>query len=276
MLDGGFGRDTLVVGLGGGVSTDLAGFVAATYMRGVELVNIPTSLLAMVDATVGGKTGINAAGGKNLIGAFHQPRGVIADTSLLATLPEGEWENGLAEMIKHGVIEQRDHLERIAAVAPSIRAADPGVVAEVVAESVAIKVRVVCDDPFEEGRRKVLNFGHTVGHGLEKLSGYRLSHGKAVSVGMVFESEIAVELGVLDQADRDIIVDALEHAGLPTGGMEIDGGRLIEAMGLDKKKKRGKTMMALPCAIGKMVQNHGNWAVEVDSQTILGVARKLA
>src|ERR687890_1917294 len=193
MLDAGCGRDTTVVALGGGVVGDLAGFVAATFMRGVPVVQCPTTLLAMIDASIGGKTGVDTAAGKNLVGAFHPPAAVLADVETIRTLPIEQRRSGLVEAIKHGVISD----------------------AEAVARSVEIKAEVVRADEREHGRRKTLNLGHTIGHALEHVSEYALLHGEAVAIGMVLEARIAERLGVADAGTAEQIEAVLRRGGLP-------------------------------------------------------------
>ncbi|HVE77600.1 MAG TPA: 3-dehydroquinate synthase, partial [Gemmatimonadaceae bacterium] len=187
MLARGHGRDTTVVALGGGVVGDLAGFVAATYMRGLPLVQVPTTLLAMIDAAIGGKTGVDTAAGKNLVGAFHPPAAVVADPDVLATLPAPHLRAGLAEAIKHGVVADEAYFDFVREALPSLLAADGWAgesMTELVAVSARIKAEVVSRDERESGLRKVLNFGHTLGHAIEAASGYALLHGEAVAIGM--------------------------------------------------------------------------------------------
>ena len=192
LLTRGFGRDSTIVALGGGVVGDLAGFVAATFMRGVPFVQIPTSLLAMIDASVGGKTGVDTAAGKNLVGAFHQPAAVIVDTSVLETLPRDHLRAGMAEAIKHGVLADAAYFARIETALPALLDAEPAATLETVARSVEIKADVVRADEREHGRRKTLNLGHTLGHALEHVSGYSLLHGEAVAIGMVMAFDLSV------------------------------------------------------------------------------------
>jgi 3-dehydroquinate synthase len=181
MLAAGCGRDTTVVALGGGVVGDLAGFVAATYLRGVPVVQVPTTLLAMLDASVGGKTAVDTPAGKNLVGAFHPPAAVLIDPALLATLPAPDLAAGAAEALKHGVIASAAHFDDVAALLPRLARgeADPAALARLVGDSVAVKAAVVAEDLTERGRRKTLNFGHTLGHAVEHASGYALRHGEA-------------------------------------------------------------------------------------------------
>jgi 3-dehydroquinate synthase len=253
ILRHGIERSTPVLALGGGVIGDMAGFVAATVLRGVPFVQIPTTLLAMVDASVGGKTGVNHAVGKNLIGAFHQPIAVFADPETLKTLPIRELRGGLAECIKHDVIRDADgfaHLERDIGKALSL---DVDYLADLVAHNVAIKARVVEADPFERGERAHLNFGHTFGHAIENVSNYDYSHGESVALGMAAAAHLAVELKMLDDASRKRIVALIEKAGLPARGLALDLDEVVNAMAFDKKVKSGKLRFVLPDRIGHVV-----------------------
>ncbi|HEY0780636.1 MAG TPA: 3-dehydroquinate synthase [Gemmatirosa sp.] len=268
MLAAGCARDTAVLALGGGVVGDLAGFVAATYMRGVPIVQVPTTLLAMVDASVGGKVAVDTPAGKNLVGAFHPPALVVIDPAALATLPSVDLRAGAVEALKHGVIASAPHFDdaaRLLAAASRDRAAapldDPSLAA-LVAASVAIKARVVADDPRERGPRHVLNFGHTVGHALERLSGYALRHGEAVAIGMVVEATAAESAGIAAAGTAARIRDALAAGALPVAPpAELDADVVLEAARLDKKTRRGAIEYALPTRIGAMAAGDGRWTV---------------
>jgi 3-dehydroquinate synthase len=264
LLARGCGRDTTIVALGGGVVGDLAGFVAATYLRGVPWVQIPTTLLAMVDASVGGKTGVDTAAGKNLVGAFHQPACVIADPALLRTLPERQRRNGLAEVVKHGIIADRAHLEAALHLAQAIVAGDvqSDDVDSLIASSIAIKADVVRRDERESGMRKVLNFGHTIGHAVETASAYSLLHGEAVAIGMVHEARLAESLGVADAGTAAAVEGAVARVGLPTAlPLDLDVEAVIAAMGADKKARRSGIELALPVRVGEMAERAGEWSV---------------
>ncbi|UNX56383.1 3-dehydroquinate synthase [Georgenia sp. TF02-10] len=231
-----FGREDVVVALGGGATTDVAGFVAATWLRGVRLVNVPTTLLGMVDAAVGGKTGINTAHGKNLVGAFHPPAGVVCDLDALTTLPAPDLRAGLAEVVKCGFIADPQIL-RLVEADGGAAAQDPGspVLRELVERAVAVKARVVGEDLREAGLREILNYGHTFGHAVERVEGYRWRHGDAVAVGMVFVAELARAAGLLGE---DLVARhraVLTMLGLPTAYPGGDRARLLEAMRHDKK-----------------------------------------
>ena len=265
------GRDGAVVALGGGVTGDLAGFVAATYLRGVPWVQVPTTLLAMLDASIGGKTGVNVPAGKNLVGAFHPPRFVLADVDTLATLPKPHIAAGMAEAVKHAVIADADHLHALLADAPAIRAKDPDALVRVVARGAALKEAVVAEDPREQGRRAVLNFGHTVGHAVEARSGFALLHGEAVAIGMAVEATLAESVGIAERGLARAVGSALETFGLPTSVPEDLGGEdLLETMQGDKKVRRSAVRFALPKRVGEMARSDdGAWTVEVETEKIL-------
>jgi 3-dehydroquinate synthase len=235
----GLDRTSTVVGLGGGAVTDLAGFVAANWLRGVRVVQVPTTLLAMVDAAVGGKTGINIDAGKNLVGAFHEPAAVLVDLAYLQTLPRAELVAGMAEVVKAGFIADPVILERIEAD-PAV-ALDPSgpVLEDLVARAIRVKAEVVAADLRESHLREVLNYGHTLGHALERREGYRWRHGHAVSVGMVFAAELARLAGRLDDATVQRHRRLLSSIGLPTGYDADALPELIEGMRNDKKTRSG-------------------------------------
>src|SRR6185312_8347084 len=240
LLEMGFGRDSGLIALGGGMVGDLTGFVAATYMRGVPYALAPTTLLAMVDASVGGKTGVNTPQGKNLIGAFHPPVAVIADPQTLATLPDREYRGGLAEAVKHGLIADQSYFEWIESAAEDILRRDPAALAHLVRRSVEIKAEVVSEDEREGGRRAILNAGHTVAHALERVSNYGLPHGEAVALGLVLESELAEQLGLADPGLPRRVRDLLAGLGLPDQLLPgVDPMALVDSMRGDKKNRRG-------------------------------------
>ena len=245
-------RTTTLIALGGGVIGDLAGFAAATFQRGVAFVQVPTTLLAQVDASVGGKTAVNHPGGKNMIGAFHQPRCVLADTATLATLPMREYRAGLAEVVKYGVIWSARFFARLERNTQALIERDAALLAEVIRESCAIKAAVVAEDEREQGRRAILNYGHTFGHALESLTGYdQLLHGEAVAIGMVLAADCACRHGLLDEASAQRIRDLVGALGLPTAmPAAIDPSAALEAMGMDKKVVDGRLRLVLPERIG--------------------------
>ena len=246
-------RSTPVLALGGGVIGDMAGFVAATILRGVPFVQVPTSLLAMVDASVGGKTGINHAVGKNLIGAFHQPRAVLIDPHVLTTLPPRELRGGLAECIKHDIIRDSDGFAQLEANITRAVKLDIDYLAELIAHNVAIKARVVEADPFEKGERAHLNFGHTFGHAIETVSRYEYSHGECVALGMIAAARTARALGMLEDTSVQRITRVIAAAGLPTGGMNLDLAAVVNAMAFDKKVAAGRVRFILPDRIGHVL-----------------------
>jgi 3-dehydroquinate synthase len=273
MLAKGYGRDSAVIALGGGVVGDLAGFVAATFMRGIPVVQVPTSLVAMVDASIGGKTGVDTYVGKNLVGVFHAPAAVVTDPQVLATLPLRELRAGLAEIVKHGVIADEAYLRQVVSAAPEILAARRGSTSDtmvsLIVRSVEIKADFVSRDEREEGLRKTLNFGHTIGHGVELVSGYSLLHGEAVAIGMALEGRLAERIGVAEAGTAAAISGALEAAGLPTElpkGFDCDA--VMEAMQSDKKGRLGKTRFALPLRIGAMAGAESGWTVSVSDDQL--------
>jgi 3-dehydroquinate synthase len=264
------GRDGAVLGLGGGVVGDLAGFVAATLHRGIPYAQLPTTVLAMIDASIGGKTGVDTPAGKNLIGAFHQPAFVLADIELLSTLPKNQIASGLAEAVKHGVVADAAYAEVIGATAKACLARSLDTLEAAVTASVRIKSAIVASDTSERGRRQILNFGHTVGHALEARTGYGLLHGEAVAVGMAVEARLAEDCGVAQHGTRRGVLDLLEQCNLPcTVPATVSNHDLIESMLHDKKVRAGAVRFALPCAIGRMAQSaDGAWTVEIAPERI--------
>ena len=247
------GRDTVIVGFGGGVVTDLAGFVAATYLRGVPFVAVPTTLLAAVDASVGGKTGINTPHGKNLIGAIRQPAAVFADTRFLQTLPEPEFLNGVAEALKMAATNDPELFRGLEKDIGALRAREPGFLTRLVAAAVRIKAAVVSADERESGLREVLNFGHTIGHGLENASGYLLAHGAAVAVGMIAESRMARRAGFLPPAAEGRLHSLIDSLGLPVRAPDgVERDRVLAALGSDKKARGGTPRFVVLEDIGRV------------------------
>lgn len=232
LVASGANRDVTVIALGGGVVGDIAGFAAACYMRGVAFVQVPTTLLAQVDSSVGGKTGVNHPGGKNLIGAFHQPQLVLIDTDTLSTLPEREMRAGMAEVIKHAAIVDEDYFSWLEENVASILDGEPAALARTIARSCEIKAAVVAEDEREHGKRALLNYGHTFGHAIENTAGYgRWLHGEAVAVGML----LAAELSGLESAAAGRLRRLVEAVGLPTDLGDVDREAVLTAMQLDKK-----------------------------------------
>ena len=252
-LPAGIDRKTPLLALGGGVVGDMTGFAAATILRGVPFIQVPTTLLSMVDASVGGKTGIDHPCGKNLIGAFHQPRGVFIDPATLLTLPQRELASGLAECIKHDIIRDAAHFALLEKNISLAIQRDVNYLAALIAHNVAIKARVVEADPFEKAERAHLNFGHTFGHAFEKVSNYQYSHGEAVALGIVAASHLACDLGMLDAAMVQRIIRLLSAAGLPTGKLTLDADACVAAMAFDKKNLEGSIRFVLPDQLGHVV-----------------------
>jgi 3-dehydroquinate synthase len=246
-------RQSPVLALGGGVVGDTAGFVAATILRGVPFVQIPTTLLSMVDASVGGKTGIDHPAGKNLIGAFHQPAIVLIDPRVLSTLPLAELQNGLAECIKHQIIRDAPGFDALEKNIGRAIAMDIDYLCELVAHNVAIKAKVVAADPLEKGERAHLNFGHTFGHAIETVSGYSYSHGQSVALGMCAAAYVSARLNLLDDASRQRIVHLIAAAGLPVGKLKLDVSKIIDAMSFDKKVVSGRLRFVLIDRIGHAI-----------------------
>src|SRR5581483_6327744 len=248
-------RKSFVVALGGGVVGDLAGFVAATYLRGIAFVQVPTTLLAQVDSSVGGKVGVNLKAGKNLVGAFHQPRLVLCDLDTLRTLPDREYRSGLAEVIKYGIIYDRALFERLERQMPALCKRRPDVLAEVIARCCEIKADVVGQDETESGLRAILNFGHTIGHALEAISGYgKYLHGEAISIRQVAAARLSARLLGLGETDVKRITALLERAGLPVAVPlnRRQGQKLFGAMKLDKKVSGGEIKFVLAREIGRV------------------------
>jgi 3-dehydroquinate synthase len=254
LLEARCGRDTLIVALGGGVIGDLAGFAAAVYQRGVAFVQVPTTLLAQVDSSVGGKTAINHALGKNMIGAFHQPRAVISDVATLDTLPERELRAGLAEVIKHGLALDAAFVEWLEENVEALLARQREPLIHAVRRSCELKARIVAEDERESGARALLNFGHTFGHAIEAATGYGpWLHGEAVAAGMVMAAELSALMGHLRKIEVSRVRELLKRAGLPVKGPAVAPERLLELMTLDKKAAKGRTRFVVLEAIGRAV-----------------------
>ena len=245
-------RQTLIVALGGGVIGDLAGFAAAVYQRGVSFVQVPTTLLAQVDSSVGGKTAINHPRGKNMIGAFHQPRAVIADLATLDSLPERELRAGLAEVIKHGLALDAAFTQWLEGNMEKLLARDPGALTYAIRRSCELKAQIVAADERESGRRALLNFGHTFGHAIETGLGYGMwLHGEAVAAGMVMAAELSARCGLIGTEVPQRVRALIRRAGLPVEGPDMPPERYLELMSIDKKAAQGKTRFVLLEAIGR-------------------------
>ena len=254
LAEKGHHRTTTVLALGGGVVGDMAGFAAASYQRGVNFVQVPTTLLAQVDSSVGGKTAVNLAAGKNLVGAFYQPSAVLADLGVLATLPDRELRAGLAEVLKYGVIEDAVLFDYIEANAAALLARDDDALSHVIRRSCEIKAEVVADDEREHGRRAILNFGHTFGHAIERCAGYGLLlHGEAVAIGMLMASDLSARMGLLEPAAAQRVRRVVEALDLPTAcPPEIPVDDLMSAFRMDKKVVDGTVRFVLAREIGEV------------------------
>lgn len=256
LAKGQYDRKSLVINLGGGVIGDMGGFAAATFMRGVKFINVPTTLLSQVDASVGGKTGIGFAGIKNLIGTFDQPVAVVVDTDALSTLPKREFLSGFAEIIKHGLVDDRKHFERVTAKHPLEFSSNELV--DIISRSIKLKAAVVQSDPTESGRRKILNFGHTIGHAVEALSletNTPLLHGEAVSIGILAEAKISHLMKLLSKEDLQKIEHVLINAELPTSMPDVKVDQILKKIKLDKKNEKGKANFTLIKGIGTAIIN---------------------
>ena len=254
-------RGSLIVALGGGVVGDMAGFAAASWLRGIAVVQVPTTLLAMVDAAIGGKTGVNHPGGKNLIGAFHQPRLVLIDPATLGTLPEREFRAGMAEVIKYGVIGDAELFADLEAAAgrdataglASLSAVGPALLQTLLERSAGAKARVVAADEREGGLRAILNYGHTLGHVVEALCGYGTwLHGEAVAIGMVAAGELSLELGLWGASEQRRQRAVIAAAGLPQQWPALDPGAVLQCLQGDKKVRDGKVRFVLPTGLGSV------------------------
>ncbi len=270
MIVAGVGRDAVIVALGGGVVGDVAGFVAATYHRGIDYIQIPTSLLAMVDSSVGGKTGVDTSLGKNLVGAFHQPRIVIADTATLGTLPDSHMTAGMAEALKHGAIADSNYFHQLRTSRAAIFAREPNALEVLVRRSVEIKANVVGLDEKEVGKRAVLNFGHTVGHAIEAVSDFSIEHGRAVAIGMVIESRLGERLAITRPGTADTLTAAFTGFGLPvTLPLGQSADKILAAMRRDKKNRSGSIRFSTIESLGNMAQTKtDSWTFELSDELL--------
>jgi 3-dehydroquinate synthase len=263
MAENGMGRDSVIIAIGGGITLDISGFIAGTFMRGIDYYSLPTSLLAMVDACAGGKTGLNIRWGKNLIGSFHQPSGVFIYLKFLETLPEIEWKNGFAEMIKHAVIADETHFDELEKYLASGKSMRKCPLRQWIQKSISIKAGIVEKDEKEMNIRSILNFGHTVGHGIEKASNHRISHGTAVALGMICEANLSSFMGFFPMKETERIRNILRCLNFPDRISSIKPETIMNFIKRDKKTRREKTRLALPVKIGKMYSCDGSWTVEV-------------
>ena len=247
-------RNSFVVALGGGVIGDLAGFVAATYLRGIPFIQVPTTLLAQVDSSVGGKVGVNLPAGKNLVGAFHQPRLVLCEINALRTLPDREFRAGLAEVIKYGIIQDASLFDKLEKTIPALTSASARQLEELVARSCEIKATVVSQDETESGLRAILNFGHTLGHALEAVFGYqKFLHGEAIAIGQVWAARLSQQRMGLEQKAADRIESLFQASGLPTSIQlsSLEKTKILKTMGFDKKVAGGQIGLVLVPRIGE-------------------------
>jgi 3-dehydroquinate synthase len=244
-------RATTIVAVGGGVVGDIAGFAAATYLRGVPVVQVPTTLLGQVDSAIGSKVGVNHSMGKNLIGAFHAPAAVVIDVDLLTTLPRREFRAGLYEVVKYGVIASRELFDRVSQTLPALFGRDTSVLLPVIARCCTIKAAIVEADERESGARRALNFGHTVGHALEAVTKYRrFRHGEAVAYGMLVAAEVAVGRGAMAAADRARLAELITNMGPLPAVSDLPAAEILEAIARDKKVLAGRLHFVLPTALG--------------------------
>ncbi len=248
-------RITPILALGGGVIGDLAGFVAATYMRGLPLVQLPTTLLAQVDSSIGGKVAVNYGKMKNNIGTFYQPKLVMADTSTLQTLPDNELDNGLAEVIKYGIIWDKEFFQMIDDNMERLKLLNQQILEEAVVCCAGIKAGIVEKDEKDQGLRNILNYGHTIGHAIETVSDFKVKHGQGVAIGMVAAAMISHRMGVLARSELERIISIITKAGLPVGTPRLPVEKILQAMQHDKKRVGGNTKFILPNKIGEVFVN---------------------
>ncbi len=269
LLRAGFGRDSCLIAMGGGVTGDLGGFVAATYMRGIPIVQVPTSLVAMIDASIGGKTGVDVEAGKNLVGAFHAPNLVVADPDVLASLPRVQRAQGMIEAVKHGAIMDDAYFDELDREMPALLDGDADSLERAVARSVELKSAVVSEDEREAGRREILNFGHTLGHAIEAACSFSVPHGTAVACGMILEARLGTSLGVTDPEVVERLEQIVERVGLPIG--IPDGAAANDIMtyvASDKKARHGLMRFVLLSRIGAVHSADGAWSQPVDEDAV--------
>lgn len=264
LMELGINRGDLLIAFGGGVITDLVGFVAATYMRGIDYISIPTTLMGMVDAAIGGKTGINTSFGKNTIGAFYRPKQIIIEDAFLETLPQEEFRSGMQEVLKYGLIWDRNLWDTINNRSYEIKS--------LIDRCIAIKEEIVEKDFCEQGIRRILNFGHTIGHGIERLSGYTISHGKAIWMGMLLESRLSEKLGFLSKSACNAIEDLLLRVDIKFElKLDFSGNTLYEAMRSDKKASRQSPRIILLRQIGEVESFGGEYCTPLKKEEFLNL-----
>lgn len=269
LFEAGHGRETTLIAMGGGVTTDLVGYIAATFCRGVPYISVPTSLLGMVDASIGGKTGINISFGKNLIGETYHPLAIFMDLSFLSTLSDAGMREGTAEILKHGLISHSYLFEMLDENLEKWRERDIPFLKKLVYESCQVKRKVVEADPYEKGMRRMLNFGHTIGHAIEVIENYKMPHGEAVSLGMVVESLISLKLGKLEEEEFDEIYRLLQVMGYPLKISEnVTESRMLEVMRFDKKAKQRTPRFVILDGIGGVESFKDVYCTEVDEDVL--------
>jgi len=276
MISKGFDRKSCVIALGGGITGDLAGFVASSYMRGVSLIQIPTTLLSMVDSSVGGKTGVNLSKGKNSVGSFYQPKKVIINTNFLSSLGHREIKSGLSEVVKYAIISDVkffDFLEKNSEKALQLH---KKTLEKVIKRTCELKARIVEKDEKEQGMRKILNFGHTIGHALEVLGKYsKFNHGEAIAIGMICEAKISNSLGFIKKEEVEKIINLFEKIGLPTKILKsFNSKKIVSLTKKDKKSFSGNSVYSLPSKIGKMITIKKNYSIIVKDSIALKVVEE--
>jgi 3-dehydroquinate synthase len=264
----GLDRRSIIIALGGGVPGDIAGFVAATYMRGIDFIQVPTSLLAMVDSSVGGKTGVDLPEGKNLVGAFWQPKLVLIDPETLNTLPEKEIKCGLAEIVKYAVIMDKDFFKLLEENIAGLNSLDLELYTKIIAHCCKLKAEVVAQDEREGGLRAILNYGHTFGHAIEAVADFQIGHGEGVAIGMSMAADLAVKLGMLDESDSKRQEALMEKLGLPYKLNAYDPQEIFRAMSKDKKVESGSLRLVLPNRIGEVTIKR-----DIDNDLILNAIK---
>lgn len=268
LLERGFGRDTSLIAIGGGVSTDLAGYIAATYCRGIPLIMIPTSLLGMVDACIGGKTGVNVPAGKNMIGAIYHPEKILIDPTFLQSLPLRELKNGIVEMIKHGLIADENHFDFLEKHSRELLALKAPYLEKAIWESILIKKAIAEKDEREVGPRFLLNFGHTVGHALEVVTAFKMPHGEAVAIGIVAESHLSLQLGHLSKNSYERIHEIFASYEIPLEILALSPADVYLAMKLDKKAVENRPRFALLKGIGRPYVEGDDYCIHVDERLV--------
>ena len=264
------GRDTILIALGGGVVTDITGFVAATYCRGVPVIYIPTSLLAMVDASIGGKTSVNTSHGKNLIGTFTKPMAVITDIAFLETLPDTEYVSAFSEIIKHALIADKDYFSFIENNVAQLKAKNKLILTDVIQKSIDIKSNIVASDETEKNKREILNFGHTIAHALETVTQHTITHGQAVYIGMLIESDLSHQMGLLSRVQLERIQNLIAQFNVPLqSSIHFSKDDFFRALSLDKKTRNHQPRFVLLNEIGKVLCHDNRYSHEVNQEIIL-------